>query len=447
MLTIDRFKLTSTGPLHIGTDDGELLIDEGIDEEAGHACFPGTSFVGPIRAFVQQSEKHSVVEALFGAEQSDRDKSASVLQVQDMISKDTVTIDYRPGVQIDGRLGSAGEGKKFERSFIEPGAAFFGQLSYCADTEEQLNNYTKIIRRCFQAINSEHIRFGAYKSSGGGTMRVDELRMKRYDLYQASQLFSFLTDPGDVPFDRWGKKVQVEEDSGLSGYTFSLRVRCSAPLLIRGDEELEKQLNVQAPEGLDAAPIQQGKGGYYIPGSSWKGVLRNQLEKILKCYHCDELIPYLFGRADKEHAAIGMLFVSDAPLSPDPDVKKLRKVYFGIHIDKFTGGVTDGALRQELTIRGKAELKLNLRQFKVDGKKTDQMAGAIVLALRDLAEGGFSLGSHASGGFGFFKGDSLNIVSPDGNASIQFAEQRIENKALIDHLVLSLREGGNDENR
>jgi CRISPR/Cas system CSM-associated protein Csm3 (group 7 of RAMP superfamily) len=433
-MAIYRFLLISTGPLHIGDDDGELLIEE----NSGRAVLPGTSFIGVLKAYAKKNEEEQLVSELFGSDRPADQKIASSLKIRDMVSKEQAAIEYRPSVRIDGRFGSADDQGKFEHVFVAAGTRFQGEFYVSAETEKQSEQFHQIACNCIAAINHGFIRFGAYKGIGGGLMKAENFRYSIYDLFKIDDFFLLFSRKDEQEKMSRFEDINLPEAAGKQEYKFSLSVRFDAPMLIRGDASVEQSLDDTASKHLDAAPIRSSDGKYIIPGSSWRGVLRHQMERILGYYGQTSLLDDIFGNSGDKNPSSGKIYVSDALITSDRSAD-----YYGIHIDKLTGGVMKGALRQERTVWGRALFQLNLAEERQE--KAEKAAGAILLGLRDIAEGSVNLGSHSSGGFGYLRGESLTVRSPEGAVSVDFRRQSVENKALVDRWLARLQGGKANE--
>jgi hypothetical protein len=68
------------------------------------------------------------------------------------------------------------------------------------------------------------------------------------------------------------------------------------------------------------------------------------------------------------------------------------------------------------------------------------IAGLLVLALRDLAEQGFSLGSGSGTGRGFVAGQYLHIRSPEGDVGIDFSKQEVSNPDILQLWLTALEQ-------
>ena len=94
-----------------------------------------------------------------------------------------------------------------------------------------------------------------------------------------------------------------------------------------------------------------------------------------------------------------------------------------IHIDKFTGGVINGALFSEKPVAGKINIEISVSSRKGQ-RDADRTCGLLLLALRDLAAGRFNLGSGFSVGKGFITVQSLTVTdgNKDASAEITFGK-------------------------
>ncbi|AEG61722.1 RAMP superfamily CRISPR-associated protein [Desulforamulus ruminis] len=436
-VTVLLFEATNVGPLHVGDQDGELLMDG----ESGCAMIPGSSLGGALRAWLKQSGavERQVWLSLFGSPKPDG-RRPSNLYVHDLVSEKIALREERPGVRIHGAAGAAVD--KLERIYIAPGAVFRGRLVWTAAHEEQNQAYAQAIEKCLQALHQGIVRLGAFKNAGGGRLSINHIYRNTYNLNQLDDYFDFLQEDGEQTTTlkgRWMKRI-MDENVSLPGYRYTLKAKIVSPLLIRGDE-------FSWPGEPDAAPIRTADGKWYIPGTSWKGALRHQLCRIVHYYGRPELEEQAFGSdaepspGDKKANGDrygGIVQVMDAMIEEDQQLERQWVDYFGIHIDKFTGGVINGALKQERTVRGKVTFDLFLQPGK-QGKDYEAIAGALLLALRDLAEKGFALGSGSANGRGYLCGENLQIATPEGKVTVHFGDRRVDNENLANHWICALK--------
>ena len=192
-------------------------------------------------------------------------------------------------------------------------------------------------------------------------------------------------------------------------------------------------------DGPDMVPVstwQNGEGTYYLPGTSLKGVLRSQLERIARTLQPQSVcLPYYRkddgsvpveeerqsfgcgfrsrGRSDTSaekysDACVacrmfgslkfgGRFSIGDAlPMTGHSPVLELRN---GVGIDRFTGGTHKGALYDlQVLVGGKFEADIRLRNFEL------WQLAALNLLLMDLADELITVGSGRSRGLGRVRG-------------------------------------------
>ena len=136
---------------------------------------------------------------------------------------------------------------------------------------------------------------------------------------------------------------------------------------------------------------------HIVPGSSLKGALRNQMEKIADYLGRQELITDTFGYTKNAagDGKAGNIVFYDTVVGKKEENERME-LSSRIHIDKFTGGVMDGGLFQEKNIAGELEFHISVK----DKNNPDSTSGLLLLALRDLAVGLVNIGS----GYGVGKG-------------------------------------------
>jgi CRISPR/Cas system CSM-associated protein Csm3 (group 7 of RAMP superfamily) len=162
----------------------------------------------------------------------------------------------------------------------------------------------------------------------------------------------------------------------------------------------------------DAENIQNARGEYIVPGSSVKGSVRSQMEKIANYLSetgsadMDTVIRDTFGYTgdDGKTGKAGNIRFYDTVVG-DREKNAMAHNATRIRIDKFTGGVMQTGLFSEKNVFGDLTLRVT-----IDNKNhPDRSLGLLVLALRDLAIGSMSLGSGYSVGKGIISVKTITI--------------------------------------
>ena len=103
-----------------------------------------------------------------------------------------------------------------------------------------------------------------------------------------------------------------------------------------------------------------------------------------------------------------------------------------IHIDKFTGGVINGGLFSEKNVAGKLKLHIVIRNWKANN--AEQSCGLLLLTLRDLAIGSFTVGSGYSVGKGVIQVKKVTVTENrdlENCTVIDFDQNCIQDKKQI----------------
>lgn len=153
----------------------------------------------------------------------------------------------------------------------------------------------------------------------------------------------------------------------------------------------------------DGEHIKNINGDYIITGSSLKGVLRAQGERILGYFNKSNFSKELFGSEDKDKKIASKLKCFDSVIANSKE-----GVYHRIKLDKLTGGVRKSALFDDKVVLGKVKLESKIKGN--DEEIIDIGTALIALVYRDIALGSLSLGGGNNVGRGRINGEKLKIT-------------------------------------
>ena len=164
-------KIVSISPLHIGDDEGNILIDN----EDNMSYLPATSIAGSFRSYLNSiGENHNL---LFG---DSKKSEISKVFIKDAFAN-VVGYDKRDGLRIDGETGSNVHGSKIERLYLSEGLEFNLNFEIHIDESED-ENLKLMIYKALKALDQSLIRFGGHKSSGLGVFKVKSAIEMEYNL-------------------------------------------------------------------------------------------------------------------------------------------------------------------------------------------------------------------------------------------------------------------------
>lgn len=383
------FVLVSKSPLRIGTDDGDLLLDED-----GRPFLPGTSWAGACRAYMLALDKSN--EALFGSQGSGGVQRGSRLIFSDGICITPQPFEVRPRVKLDRATRTVGR-EKFEQMMVAAGARFRVKLTLRTDDEADRER----VERMLDALHRGFIRLGAYKSTGGGKMAIEDGRYVCYDFRNRGDLEAYVEE--SKPAFPWEPQAAARYDV----LWIEIAGELAGPLLIAGPYPHDSSKP-------DRSPIQSrydGEMRCIIPATSLKGALRHQTARIIRAIGADTSL--------EEHIFDGRIALEDILLE-----EPRTKIYHRVAINPLKGGYKDAALVEEETVTGKFTAGLHLRYD--DGSVRDRAAAALVLlALRDLAAGRQTLGSGQGIGRGNVRLSSLRMRCGDRQVMIDFGRRSV----------------------
>ncbi len=473
-------------PVHVGgaTDDPRTDLPFAVNGH-GQLYIPGTSLAGALRAWCARAFAEPVVTCLWGGPlygRNDQGRRTTAGHASHVVVEDAPvqpppgggTHDrgiIRDGVGIGAYLGTAADGLKFDRAILPAGSSFPIVLQAelpaagCALQRAQLGYMC-------DALAGGAIRFGAAKTRGLGRVQLSEpLTIREHRLDTAEGMLAFLrrrtdqtaTDPSGI-----GRAITGEQ---LKEAAPDLRPRELPRLDVAIDWHPAGPLMVKSELvgfALDAVPLVEPwheRMTMLLPGSSIKGVLRHQTERILATLGAPprlgrDLISYLFGTAGQRNAktaarddqqepseplpGLGALAVDDCRsastltdaawrdilLAPSAEILPGRlentpwrdfAPAFHVAVDRWIGGAADGLLfavlePSEVTWQP-IELGLDLCRLPAD-RHLPALA-LLLLVLRDLADGRLALGYGANRGFGAFAVDAVRVRGFDCGDAVE----------------------------
>lgn len=479
--------LVCKSDLHVGDGDLGLFSDRPDDRqrsvnEAGsyntvcldhnkRAYIPGSTLRGSLAAFLKKGNKD--VKKLFGYEESASDdhygkRFAGMVRVFDAHISRSINTDgdqtpyWNPqsstfishGIALDDVTGTAEKGKLFRYELVPAGTQFAVKVEADHLTKAEIAKLLGLLARW---NGSSQTAIGKGTSKGYGRIewkypQVSVLTTNALQQWAASNTLNaphfepaaFL--PGDVA--GLFKQQEREQEPERKRHEFVIRILPQSPLLcnepgfVTGIEQ-EPKLVFQARDGKAI-----------IPGTTLAGAVRARGRKILMTLlhqakpdaklndlakQAETLIEQLFGSEEQKSA----LEFSNATDTTTETETTEHPQYFNA-IDRFTGGVKDGALFNVTAAQCNTLItescSLNHDRMPEDGNWWN---GLLLFIVRDAIEGELAVGWGKSKGYGSFtvaiecQGHSISNTDDLINAiASQFGENKVGIwiKALSDEI-------------
>ncbi|MBU5293801.1 hypothetical protein KQH90_07110 [Anaerosalibacter bizertensis] len=410
-----KAKIESISPLYIGDDEGNVLIDE----EENKAYLPATSVAGSFRSYLESNNEN--YKELFGYQDSENANMSKIF-ISDSYSNIN-TLDKRIGVKIDGKTGTNVDGGKIDKTYLGEGLVF--ELTFeihCTHTE--IEKFKNMLYKCLKALHENHIRLGGDKTKGLGNFKVINVEELTFKLSNKEDLFSYLIGKYKKMDDITHKVLNTELEDNL--VEFNMRGEFTTPVLIKAPGTFESS-------GPDNENLKSGNYNI-IPGSTFKGILRSQVEKISDYFGNKNIVENIFGDDNKK--IMSRIMVNEAKI--DEEGYKNDIVYNRIKIDKFTGGARDTALMNDKPVMGRTEFKIIYKKVE-DDKLNNFIIGILSLALRDLGTENLTIGGGASIGRGRFKAYSMLISDGQKEIEIDFENEKIKGQDKLEDYIEGIR--------
>ena len=406
-------KLTILSPLLIGdgqSDNGEDKDVHVLKDNDENPFIPGTSIAGVMRECVRNILPNHETE-LFG----DMDTIQSSVNFDDIVLNNAQII-YRDGVSIDLYTGAGIEGAKYDYEAVEPGATgdFLAEITlrvyHLNDSDNiksSLNGDTIEAILLLRDLLTDGIRLGALTTKGFGLAKLTETKTTLYDFAQKADVMAWLMQNGkgdSLTLARRSAFADVNNDDFIVKADFAV----VDSLIVRNYNETN---TVKTAAGNPvSAVMMKANGKYIIPGTSIKGVLRHQAEKILLAVgkdvnYLDNLMgnspDYIKNDKDTQTKLKSRFYVSEATFD---DGMVITAAHTRNRVDRFTGGTIDNALFtvKPLWQKERGIKSLSLEFFVKQAEPSE--AGLVLFLLKDICQGKVAFGGEKNIGRGTLQG-------------------------------------------
>lgn len=268
-------------PIHVGGLDSRSGSDLplAINGE-GNFYLPGTSLAGPFRDWCGETFSREEAEALWGPEDADKGHASYVIVEDAVIPAGAVSPELRDSVGIDRNTGAAADRIKFDREILPAGTRLPFRLIYeeprtlPADQRATASG-AQILASLLQALQEGEVPLGAAKSRGLGKVKLEDLNISEHSFDSPAGILNVLRG---TPQSSSGLDLLCKDWKQQRRERPVIRIKIKwgpiGPFMVKS-----------AVDGMvvDALPLLSQKDHdlrLALPGSSSKGALRTQAERI-----------------------------------------------------------------------------------------------------------------------------------------------------------------------
>ena len=386
-------------PLLIGTgmetDNRKNEADVHVLKDKQEQPFiPGTSLAGVLRDWLAGVNAEAA-ENLFGfvtQNENSMNDVQSAIAVSDVILKNAEVM-VRDGVSIDGYTGTGIKGAKYDYEAVERGAkGDFSMIITVREYQEKKIPELESLIECLADRLCSGIRVGALTAKGFGLVAVPDITVYYYNFNVKNSVVSWLLKQPSK------KQYRGKTIANNAGNTFVVdgEFALKTSLLLRDLNQNEKKGDTK----INAVPM-KSKNDYLIPGTSLKGVLRHQAEKILTVLGKPESdLDKLMGFSKESESRKSRFFVDEVYFKDGVFEKEQTRN----RIDRFTGGTVESALFTNRALWQKTENLPVLHIHYEIRECEDWEAGLALFLLKDLWTGNIAIGGEKSIGRGLLRG-------------------------------------------
>ncbi len=416
-----RFKLES--PLSVGNGDDNLTDHDCIRNSNGDLFIPATSIAGVFSHYLNEEQRN-----LF-APKSNNEYLQSPYFISDAIlASSNVNMSIRDGVKLTENK-TAEKSAKYNFEVIETGAEFDFRIELTIRDGDNADKMKEIVDFLLNGFNSGEIVLGLKSKRGYGKVSLIRVYKKSFDndidsllkfnKYNVKKYDEYILKQENLNKNFDYLEVELEQIGGLSIRRYSSRA---------GEADFEHI---------------KSNGTPVIPGTSWAGLIRGQVERYVNLIEnqfnikLDVNLDHWFGREKQKNseAVASNIIVEESIIEKSKEITLTRN-----KIDRFSGGASDRALFTEKAVfNGTTKLGIKIKkgitykdnELQEDSTKSTEyskvennskIVGLIALVLKDIDNGLIALGGQTSVGRGIFKIQSCKLNNEELNL-----DKKIEN--------------------
>ena len=456
-LTLARITVETLTPLSIQTGQAQQTYDTSLVRDAnGLPALPATSIRGVLRHLYQDQHTAELTDQLFGRGGNNDESQISRLQVSWGTIHNRANKPVSPHTIIDGQdplldelfqaqpitrdrvrlnhFGAAEDQGKFDITACPTGARFSFEIKLWSEQDNDPAWQTLV-----HLLSQPEFRLGHSTRSGFGALKVVAFEQHAFDMTQPSDAQAWQKLPRHIEV-KTPTKLQSTDTQTNDSQIIKVNLKAEDFVRIGGGDiavhtsNEPTDLKMQSEQRIVWSDKQTGtltsEKAPIIPASAIKGALAHRLiyhSNRLQGQYCDttsdktlaqmaersdhqNLIELLGISADssnpEQSGRAGQLLINDIYLAKDLPTMQL----WHNKIDRFTGGVVDGALySEEVLYEPEVSFEITVTRY----SELDQIAKeAFKATLDDLCEGLLPLGAGGSRGLGSFTGHHTLADTP-----------------------------------
>jgi CRISPR/Cas system CSM-associated protein Csm3 (group 7 of RAMP superfamily) len=419
-----RAEFELTGYAAVGAperrEQGSTLSQPVARDGWGSPWIPPTSLAGSFRAHVRAHLGDESARTLMGDEEPDDEEPQGRPSVVRFLGTELRLPDsglaYRTRTAVDRRRAAARATPLWTTEYLPPGTRIV-----CLLRVDGAAHHEAVLA----ALRGWQPLIGGGRSTGHGTTRTIAVHYDTVDLDTVEGRRIWLTRGGPELFT--GTYTLTPDTAGGSAAIRTEWEIVDALHIGFGVAKASEPRRADADRAAEPAPLlRDHEGRPYVPGTTWKGVLRGRCEFILgslglpvcdggpdTCGHCMVCTSFGWsgdGRGEAQAGAEAVGLLSRLRFGDSPVSGARVEVRNHVALDRVFGGAGDGLLfAEEVTETG----RLTLEVYE-DGEVHPAVRAALRLALHDLHTGALGIGGGTTRGYGTLRRVDVDAAAVEG---------------------------------
>ncbi len=420
-----RGKLRNLSPFLIGRGEGDVHDVEILKDERGNPFIPATSLIGALKSAVEKKFEIPNDDSwryFWGNRETNKNVMQSHFIVDDAYLPDDVYIKvpYRDGVKIDPKNGRAVDQCKYDYELIEVQCTFPFSAELKIRSCMESSDVEKILSACMRVLESGELQLGAQTTKGFGRFKLENF-----------EIHAFVFPDDGAKFIQWLETDQCPSQCRIDTSELPrLKLKNRRDFEIEANFELKHALMIRSytadPNKPDIVHLRADEKPI-ISGSSLKGAIRARALRIVHTLgKREEMLSNLFGTIDSENKKKSRFWVDETQIE-----NACSEVQVRIKIDRFTGGVIEGALVESEPLwhhKEEIRVRMGIRNFQ------DWEAGLILLVLKDLWMEDLPIGGEKAIGRGILKGLQAKISFNNKTVVIRKTDSGLDLSGPVEEL-------------
>ena len=350
-------ELKSQSPLSIGNGEAELTDHDLIRDSKGMPFIPATSIAGACVHYLT-SDEQKIMNPI-----TEDGKIQSPFFISDAILLNTCKTSIRDGIALNENKITK-DGAKYDMEILERDSEFSFRIEVTVRDKDETETMKAIVNKILASINKGNILFGLKSKRGFGKLKVE------YEKYEIDYNFK------DESIDTI--EVELKQLGGISIRSYSAKA---------GEVDFEHI---------------KSNGEPIIPGTSWNGLIRKQVEYYNEIFYKNGFkydTEKIFGYVNENKGQASKIIIEESIIDGGKEISLTRN-----KIDRFSGGAADSALFSEKAwFNGTTKLTIKLPA------QNNYIRLLILLTIKDIENGLIALGGQTAIGRGIFEVENVYL--------------------------------------